>query len=74
MRFLKMFAASVDSDNDHFPDSWNTGRTKNDSTTNLHLDTNSASSEITVDVLSMIPEFENATKRSGLIGWFFRAK
>lgn len=31
-------AASLDTDGDHFPDSWNTGKTASDSTTGLSLD------------------------------------
>ena len=64
-------AASVDADGDLFPDEWNAGMSAANSVTNLHLDANASNSNVAVDFASKIPEFVAASKRSGLVGWYY---
>ena len=41
------------------------------SVTNLHLDANASNSSIAIDYGAKIPEFVQASKRSGLVGWYY---
>jgi hypothetical protein len=63
-------AASVDSDEDGYPDEWNPGMSELNSTTGLILDQDPTNSNISVEPTTIIPEFVPEKDDNGLVAMF----